>query len=111
MKRMTLIILMSTLFAVPTLVPAAERPVAAPPGITGDLNTMAGMLTDIGRLLGQKPITPAQRRQIMGLLGELGGVMQEMGAGGEIEGWRLSKERHQIHGIKVRLDKVRRQLE
>ena len=90
-------------------VQAREQAHSINQGIVRDLDRMSGMLTEINRLYGREGITTDQRQQLLKMMGELGSVMQQMGSAGEIEGWRLGKERNRLDGIRKRLDGMKRE--
>lgn len=119
MKR-TIVMLISLIIAAfvisPSIVSAQTQAAHGPAyktdqGLVRDLDLMTGMMTDINRLISRGNITVYQRQQIMKIMGEMGGVMQEMGSSPEIEGGKLRQQGTRLYEIKKRLDALKIEIE
>jgi small-conductance mechanosensitive channel len=76
-----------------------------------DLDMMTGIMADVKGIIGRGNLTAAQRQQAMNILGQLGAVMQQMAAAGEIEGWQQTRRHNQLDEMKKQLEALKHQLD
>lgn len=116
MKRITLFLMMTA--CIMTSVIAAPQKQALPgqaytpnQGLVHDLGMMTGIMSDINAMITHAKISIEQQQQVMGILGRLGVVMQQMAEAKEVEGWQQSKQHRQLYDMKKQLDELKMRIE
>ena len=116
MRAILIFLIMAMFITSPSSIYAQMQPVPGHThrinqGLIRDLDLITGMMTDIDLLIRNGNITVQQRQQLMEVMGQLGGVMQQMGSAKEIEGWRLVQQRNKLNVLRKRLNVLKFELE
>lgn len=78
------------------------------PGMMRNMEMMSGMMSDMHQMMGRGHMTPDQQRQMLEMMRQMGGIMQEIGM--PKEGRMAGQHYRQLQEMRKRLDELKRQV-
>jgi hypothetical protein len=78
------------------------------PGMMRNMEMMSGMMSDMHQMIGRGHMTQDQQRQMLEMMHQMGGIMQEMGT--PKEGRIAGEHYRQLQQMKKRLDELKKQV-
>lgn len=76
------------------------------PGMTRNMEMMSGMMSDMHQMMGRGHMTPDQQRQMLEMMHQMGGIMQDMGM--PKEGRIAGHHYKQLQEMRKRLDELKK---
>ena len=76
------------------------------PGMMNNMEMMSGMLSDMHQMMGRGHVTPDQQRQMLEMMHQMGGIMQEMGT--PKEGRLAGQHNRQLQEMRKRLNEMKK---
>ncbi len=78
------------------------------PGMMRNMEMMSGMMSDMNHMISRGHMTPDQQRQMLDMMHQMGGIMQEMGV--PKEGQTAGHHYRQLQEMRKRLDEMKKQV-
>jgi hypothetical protein len=76
------------------------------PGMMRNMEIMSGMMSDMNHMVSRGHMTPDQQRQMLEMMHQMGGIMQEMGM--PKEGQIAGQHYRQLQEMRKRLDEMKK---